>query len=184
LQSSSPPFSLAIHTKVAPLSLAGAVRQAIWSVDPNQPIAQVASMEQILDQEVSSRRVQTTALAAFAIVALLLAAIGIYGVLAYQVGSRIPEIGVRMALGASPSNVVWRVLGNALKLTALGVVVGAAGALAVSRLLASFLFGIKPSDPATYAVVAFVLLATASVAVYMPARRAMQVDPMTALREE
>jgi ABC-type antimicrobial peptide transport system permease subunit len=153
-------------------------------VDPNQPIADIAGMEQILDKEVFNRRVQTKLLAAFAIVALLLAAIGIYGVLAYQVGQQRPEIGLRVALGASPANVVGRVVGDGLKLTAIGVLVGVAGALALSRLLATFLFGIKASDPATYAVVAFVLLATAAVASYVPARRAMQVDPMTALREE
>jgi ABC-type antimicrobial peptide transport system permease subunit len=184
LQSPYPPFSLAIHTRVAPLSLTAAVRRAIWSVDPNQPIADIADMEQILDKEVFNRRVQTKLLAAFAIVALLLAAIGIYGVLAYQVGQQRPEIGLRVALGASPANVVGRVVGDGLKLTAIGVLVGVAGALALSRLLATFLFGIKASDPATYAVVAFVLLATAAVASYVPARRAMQVDPMTALREE
>lgn len=184
LQSPYPPFSLAIHTRVAPLSLTAAVRRAIWSVDPNQPIADIAGMEQILDKEVFNRRVQTKLLAAFAIVALLLASIGIYGVLAYQVGRQGPEIGLRMALGASPANVVGRVVGDGLKLTAIGVLVGVAGALALSRLLATFLFGIKASDPATYAVVAFVLLATAAVASYVPARRAMQVDPMTALREE
>jgi predicted permease len=184
LQSPFPPFSLAIHTRVAPLSLTAAVRRAIWSVDPNQPIADIADMEQILDKEVFNRRVQTKLLAAFAIVALLLAAIGIYGVLAYQVGQQRPEIGLRVALGASPANVVGRVVGDGLKLTAIGVLVGVAGALALSRLLATFLFGIKASDPATYAVVAFVLLATAAAASYVPARRAMQVDPMTALREE
>jgi len=184
LQSPYPPFSLAIHTRVAPMSLAPAVRQAIWSVDPDQPIANVASMEQILDKEVFNRRVQATLLAAFAVIALLLAAIGLYGVLAYQVGRQIPEIGIRVALGASPANVLRHVVGDGLKLTAVGVLAGAAGALALSRLLASLLFGVKASDPATYAIVAVVLLAAAAIASYMPARRAMQVDPIAALREE
>jgi predicted lysophospholipase L1 biosynthesis ABC-type transport system permease subunit len=184
LQSPYTPFSLAIHTNVEPLSLAAAVRRAIWSVDPDQPIADVASMDQILDKEVFSRRVQTDLLAAFALVALLLAAVGLYGVLAYQVGTRIPEIGVRMALGAAPSDVLGSVVGQGVRLAAIGVVAGAAGALALSRLIAGFLFGVSSSDPATYAVVAFVLLGTAAVAGYIPARRAMRVDPVTVLRQE
>ena len=184
LQSPYPPFSLAIHTRVAPLSLAGAVQRAIWSVNRDQPIVEMASMEQILDKEVFNRRLETWLLAAFAAVALLLAAIGLYGVLAYLVGRRIPEIGVRMALGAAPADVLGSVVGQGLKLTAIGVLAGATGALALSRLLATFLFGVKASDPVTYAIVAIVLLATAAVAGYVPARRAMRVDPMTALRQE
>ena len=184
LQSPITPFALAVHTRVAPLSLAANVRRAIWSVDPNQPIADVASMDQILDKEVFSRRVQTALLAAFALVALLLAVVGLYGVLEYQVGTQIPEIGVRMALGAAPSDVLGNIVGRGLKLGAIGVLAGAAGALALSRVIADFLFGVKASDPLTYAVVAFVLLATVAAAGYVPARRAMQVDPMTALRQE
>jgi predicted permease len=184
LQAPYAPFSLAIHTKVEPISLAAEVRRAIWSVDPDQPIAEVASMDQILDKEVFSRRVQTVLLAAFAVVALLLAAVGLYGVLAYQVGTQVSEIGVRMALGAAPSNVLGNVVIGAVRLAAIGVLAGAAGALALSRLIAGFLFGVKPSDPATYIVVAFVLLASAAVAGYAPGHRAMKVDPMTALRQE
>lgn len=184
LQSPITPFSLAIHTRVAPLSLATNVRRAIWTVDPNQPITDVASMDQILDKEVFSRRVQTMLLAAFAFVALLLAVVGLYGVLEYQVGTQIPEIGVRMALGAAPSDVLGNIVGRGLRLGAIGVLAGAAGALALSHLIADFLFGVKPSDPLTYAVVALVLLATVAVAGYVPARRAVQVDPMTALRQE
>jgi len=184
LQSPYPPFSLAIHTKVAPLSLAAEVRRAVWSVDPDQPIAQVASMDQILDQEVFSRRMQTALLAAFALIALLLAALGLYGVLAYLVGRQIPEIGLRMALGAAPSDVLVSIVGRGLRLAAIGVLAGALGALALSRLLSSFLFGIRASDPVTYGVVACVLLATAAVAAYVPARRAMRVDPMQALRQD
>ena len=141
-------------------------------------------MDQILDQEVFGRRVQTVLLAAFAVVALLLAMVGLYGVLAYQVGAQVPEIGVRMALGAAPADVLRNIVRQGVRLAAMGVLAGIAGALALSRLMAGFLFGIKPSDPLTYAVVALVLLATAAVAAYLPARRAMQVDPMAALRQE
>jgi len=184
LQVPYPPSSLAIQTKVAPAGLAVAVRRAIWSVDPDQPITEMASMDEILDKEVAGRRVQTTLLAVFAGLALLLAAIGLYGVLAYSVTRQIPEIGLRMALGAAPANVLRRIVGDGLRLWAIGAALGAAGSLALSRLLASVLFGVKPTDTATYVVVAVMLLLTAAVASYLPARRAMRVDPIVALREE
>jgi putative ABC transport system permease protein len=184
LQAQFPSSSLAIHTQGEPGSLASAVRQAIWSLDPNQPITEMASMEEILDQEVFQRRVQTTLLTVFAGLALLLAAIGLYGVLAHQVGQQIPEIGLRMAVGAAPSDILRRLIGQGLRLTAIGLVVGAVGAVAASSLLVGVVFGVKPTDPATYAVAALVLLATAGAASYLPARRAMRVDPMVALREE
>jgi len=184
LQVPSPPSSLVIRTRVEPGSLVAAVRQTIWTIDPDQPITDVASMQQVLEKEVLQRRVQTTLLTAFAGLALLLAAIGLYGVLAYIVGQRIPEIGLRMALGAAPSNMLRQVVGHALKLTLIGIAFGIAASLAVSRLLTTMLFGVKPTDPATFAMVAVVLLLTAGIACYLPARRAMQVDPIIALREE
>jgi predicted permease len=180
----SPPGSLAIHTSVDPASVAPAVRQAIWSFDPDQPITHMASMEEILDKEVSERRVQTTLLSAFAGLALLLSAIGLYGVLAYLVGQQIPEIGLRMALGAAPGDLLRQVVGQGLRLTAIGVAVGAAGSLVLARLLKSLLFGVTPNDPATYVGAAIVLLLTAALAGYLPARRAMRVDPIVALRQE
>ena len=167
-----------------PGSVTSAVRQAIWSVDPEQPITDLATMEDIFDRELFQRRVQMTLLGAFAGLALLLAAIGLYGVLAYLVGQQIPEIGIRMALGAAPTDVLRRVVGHGLTLAAIGVAIGVAGALALSRVLTSVLFGVKPTDPITYVAVAVVLLITAAVASYLPARRAMRVDPMTALRHE
>ncbi len=176
--------SLAIRTQVEPSSLAGPVRRAIWSVDSDQPIVDVATMEEILDREVAQRRLQTTLLIAFAALALLLASVGLYGVLAYLVGRQVPEIGLRMAIGAAPSDILKRVLGHGLKLTAIGLAVGVVGALAVSRLLATLLYGVKPTDPATYVAVAAVLFLTAVVASYLPARRAMRIDPILALREE
>jgi putative ABC transport system permease protein len=184
LQSGFPSSSLAISSEVEPNALAPAVRQAIWSVDPDQPITDVATMEEILGREVFQRRVQTTLLTAFAGLALLLAAIGLYGVLAYQVGRQIPEIGLRMAIGAAPANILRGVVGRGLALTAIGLALGVGGALAVSRVLATVLFGVKATDPATYGAVAAVLLLTAAAASYLPARRAMRIDPMVALREE
>lgn len=184
LQAGFPPGSLAIHTQVDPASLASAVRQAVWSIDPDQPVTEVATMEEILDREVFARRLQMTLLAAFAGLALLLAAIGLYGVLAYLVGQQLPEIGVRMALGAAPADILRRVLLRGLRLALIGIALGFAGALVLSRLVASVLYGIKPGDPPTYALVALVLLVTAALASYLPARRAMRVDPIATLREE
>lgn len=184
LQAGFKASSLAIHTSVEPTSLASAVRQAIWSVDPDQPIIELASMEEILDKEVFQRRVQTALVGAFAGLALALAAIGLYGVLAYLVSQQVPEIGLRMALGAAPSDIARHIVGHGLRLTAIGVALGVAGALAISRLLTSVLFGVKATDPATYGIVAVVLLVTAALASYLPARKAMRVDPMVALREQ
>jgi predicted permease len=184
LQAGFPASSLAIHTRVEPSSLAAGVREAIWSVDRDQPIIDVATMEEILDREVAQRRLQTTLLIVFSGLALLLASVGLYGVLAYLVGRQLPEIGLRMAIGAAPSDILRRVLGHGLRLTVIGLALGVVGALAVSRLLSTLLYGVKPTDPATYAVVAAVLLATAALASYLPARRAMRVDPISALREE
>jgi len=184
LQDSNRATSLAIHTRIAPGSLAAAVRRAIWSVDPEQPITEGATMEEILDREVFPRRVQTTVLAAFAGLALVLAAIGLYGVLSYLVGQQISEIGLRMALGAEPGDILRGVVGRGLRLTAIGVAMGWPAALAASRLLNSVLFGVSHNNTATYAAVAAVLLATSTVASYLPARRAMRVDPMVALRAE
>jgi ABC-type antimicrobial peptide transport system permease subunit len=184
LQVPSPPASLAIQTTVEPTSLGSAVRRAVWSVDPDQPITDMASMEEILEREVFQRRVQTTLVAAFAGLALTLAALGLYGVLAYLVGQQIPEIGVRMALGATPSAILGRTIGHGLTPVLVGLGLGIAAALAVSRLLTAVLFGIKPTDPATYGLVALVLLLTGGIACYLPARKAMQVDPIVALREE
>jgi predicted permease len=184
LQAGFPSSALAIHTAAEPGTVAAAVRRAVWSVDPDQPVTDLASMEEILDREVFQRKMQTTLLGAFAGLALLLAAVGLYGVLAYQVGLQIPEIGLRMALGAAPADMQRAIVGNGLGLTAIGLGLGIAGALAVSRLLGVLLFGVTATDPLTYTAVAVVLLATAAAASFLPARRAMRVDPMAALRTE
>ncbi|MBS1871709.1 MAG: ABC transporter permease [Acidobacteria bacterium] len=184
LQAPFHPGALAIHTSVEPASVASAVRQAVWSVDPEQPVIDVFTMEQILDKEVSQRWIQKTLLAGFAALALLLAAIGLYGVLAHTVGERLPEFGVRMALGASPGGLLGAVVARGLGLTAAGLAAGGLGAMALSRGLSSFLYGVKATDPLTYALAGGVLLATAALASYLPGRRAMRVDPAVALRQE
>ena len=184
LQAGFYPGALAIRTAVAPSSIASAVRQAVWSMDPEQPVIDVLTMEQILDKEVWQRRVQGWLLTVFAGLALLLAAVGLYGVLAHSVGERLAEFGVRMALGASPASLLGSVIGRGLAMAAVGLAVGLAGAIGLSRLIAAFLFGVTATDPATYAAVAVVLLLTAVFASYLPGRRAMRVDPAVALRQE
>jgi predicted permease len=175
---------LAIRTIREPDSLAAAVREVIRSVDPDSPVADISSMDDILDREVFQRRVHALLLAVFAALALLLASIGVYGVLAYLVNQRTQEIGIRMALGARPVNVLRSVLGQGLALGGVGIGIGMLGALGVTRVLSRLLFGVTPTDPATFATVAAVLLGVAAVASCVPAVRAMHVDPIEALREE
>ncbi len=184
LQAGQPSGSLAIRTRVDPLSVAGEVRKAIWSVDPDQPLREMMTMEEVLDKEVFRRRIQTTLLASFAGLALLLASLGLYGVLSYAVSQQTAEIGLRMALGAAPADMLRRVMGHSIKLTILGLVAGLAVSFAAVRVVASLLFGVQSTDLMTYGAVAALLLATAAVASYLPARRAMRVEPMEALREE
>ena len=178
------PSQLAIRTSTDPMAIAKAAREAVWAVDRDQPISDVRSMDDIVDLEVADHRQQTTLLGSFAMLALLLASLGIYGVLSYAVTQRTREIGVRMALGANTSDVTRMVVGQGLALTALGMVIGLGAALAVTRLMTKLLVGVKASDPAIYAGVALLLTVVALVACYIPAARAARVDPMIALREE
>ncbi|HKA36472.1 MAG TPA: FtsX-like permease family protein, partial [Thermoanaerobaculia bacterium] len=163
---------------------AGAIRGQIGEVDRDQPIAGFATMESRVAASVLAPRLLTMLLEAFAAVAALLAAVGIYGVVWSAVRQRTAEIGIRMALGAEPGRVVREVLGQGLRLTAAGIAIGLAGAFAASRALSSLLFGVGPADPATYASVALILGATALASSYLPARRAARVNPINALRAE
>ena len=176
--------SLAIHTRGDPAKLAAAVVRETHAVDPGLPITQVSTMEEILDREVFGRRVQTTLLASFAGVALVLAALGIYGVLAYAVARRTQEIGIHMALGARPADVLLAIAAQGMGWSAMGILIGAAGGLALTRMLSKMLFEVSATDPATFAAAAALLLAVAWTASYIPARRAMKLDPIAALREE
>jgi len=176
--------SLAIHTKVNAANLAAAVRQAIWSVNPDVPITDVATMEEILDQEVFQRRVQTRLLGFFAALALVLSAVGTYSVVAYSVAQRAHEIGIRMGLGAERKDVLRLVLGQGCRLTVIGIAVGMTGALGLTRYLAGLLYGVKPTDPLTFTGVSVLLAGVALLASYIPARRATKVDPTVALRYE
>lgn len=175
---------LAIRTKTDPSGLAAAVRREIRAVDKDTPITDVATMEEILDREVFQRRVQMLLLGIFAAVALVLASIGIYGVLAYLVSQRTQEIGIRMALGASPRDILFGVAGQGVGLSVVGIALGVAAALALTRVVSKLLYGVAASDPVTFLAVGALLLAVASLASYLPARRAMKIDPILALREE
>jgi putative ABC transport system permease protein len=176
--------SLAIHTRGDPAKLAAAVVREIHAVDPGMPILQMSTMDEILDREVFGRRMQTGLLASFASVALLLAALGIYGVLAYAVARRTQEIGIRMALGARPADVLLTIAGQGMGWSAVGILIGVGGGLALTRVLSKMLFEVSATDPATFGVAAAVLLSVAWTASYIPARRAMKLDPIVALREE
>ena len=175
---------LIVRTATEPLALAGAVRDAIWRVDPDQPVSTMRTMDEVFDTELANRNNQLTLVAAFAALALVLAAVGLYGVLSYAVAQRTAEIGLRIALGAKHVTVVRAVVGGALLLSCVGLAVGIGGALALTRLLESFLFGVSATDPMTFAAAAALLLLVTAAAAYVPARRAANVDPMTALRNE
>ena len=169
---------------IAGTNLAVSVKAALAEIDPNQPVTNIMTMEDVLTASMGDYRFYMELLGIFAGVAVLLAAVGIYGVMSYSVSERTHEIGIRVALGARPGDVLGLVAKLGLKLTSLGVVIGVALAFGVTRLISTFLFGVKPTDPLTYAAVALSLAAIALLACYIPARRAIKVDPLVALRYE
>jgi predicted permease len=175
---------LAIRTKGDPLEPVSAIRRIVASVDPEVPVANVETMEDIIDRTVVDRQQQMMLLGAFAALALVLASIGLYGVLSYGVAQRGREIGLRIALGASPQNVVGMVVGHGLALTSAGIAIGLVGAWAATRSLKNLLYGVTATDPATFAEVAALLILITLLACWLPARRASKVDPITVLREE
>jgi putative ABC transport system permease protein len=178
------PRDLAIRTSGDTSNLVSSVRQIIREVDPDQPVSNVATMSDVLGVEAAQRRMGMIMLAAFAGLALLLASLGIYGVLAYFVTQHTNEIGVRMALGANRWNILALVLKKGMTLTLLGIVIGLAASFALTRLMSSLLFGVNASDPLTFVAVPLLLAVVALVACWIPARRATRVDPMVALRYE
>lgn len=176
--------SLLVRTAMDPLAAAGALRAAVWSVDPDVPVPEVRTMQEVVNASVAQRRFQMWLVAAFAIIALLLAAIGIYGVVSYSVARRRNEIGIRMALGARAGDVRRMVLWQGMAPALAGLAAGIGAALALGRVLGSLLYQVKPADPAILALVAALLAAVALAACWIPARRAIQTDPITALRYE
>jgi putative ABC transport system permease protein len=177
-------LTLVVRTRAEPVSMIEVIRREIFAIDPEQAVFNVATMDQVLAESISLRRISMFLLVGFAALALLLAAIGIYGVLAQSVVQRTHEIGIRMALGAQIRDVLKLILGYGMKLAVLGIVVGIIGAFSVTRLIASLLFGVAATDPSTFVVIAALLGGVAFLACYLPARRATKADPVAALRAE
>jgi putative ABC transport system permease protein len=175
---------LAVRTTASPQSALAAIREEVRALDPDQPLTGVATMEERLSQSLSQPRFSTLLLGLFAGVALLLAAVGIFGVMSYVVTQRTHEIGIRMALGAQRRDVLKLIVGHGMRLTLIGLAIGLAASFALTRLMSSLLFGVSATDPATFSVISVVLASVALMACYLPARRATKVDPMVALRYE
>ena len=184
VQSPSTNITVLLRTASDPRPVVSALRSTVLAIDKELPLSDVATMDDLLAGETAGQRFETAAVGLFAALALMLAGVGIYGVISYAVTQRTHEIGVRMALGAQRSDVLRAVIGEGALLAGIGIVAGLTGALALTRFLRSLLFQIKPTDPVTFAAAAVALLAVALAACYIPAHRAMQVDPMTALRHE
>jgi putative ABC transport system permease protein len=177
-------LTLVVRSSSDPMALATPVRNEILAVDKDQPISSIQSMESMVSASVAQPRFYLLLLGIFAALALILAAVGIYGVLSYSVTQRMHEIGIRQALGAEPSDVIKLVVGQGMKLALTGVAIGLIGAFALTRLMSSLLYGVSATDPLTFAGLALLLTAVAMLASYIPARRATKVDPMIALRYE
>jgi putative ABC transport system permease protein len=171
-----------VRTTVAPSTLAAALRREVMSVDKDQPVVDVKPLTEMISESVAQPRFYMILLGAFSAVGLVLALVGIYGVVSYAVTERTHEIGVRLALGARPLNVMRMVLGQGLRLTLVGVAVGLAASFALTRVLSTLLYGVSATDAATFVAIPLLLLATATLASYVPARRATRVDPCVALR--
>jgi ABC-type antimicrobial peptide transport system permease subunit len=178
------PRSVVVRTAVDPLSLSRSVRDAIAAVDPIVPTGSMRSMDQVLSRSLALRNFMMFLLGLFAALALTLATVGIYGVISYAVSQRTREIGVRMALGARRGDVLRLILGEGLKLVLAGVALGIIAALAMTRLLATMLYGVSVTNPFIFLAVVALLVAVSLAACFVPARRAMRVDPMVALRYE
>ena len=177
-------MSIAARTQGDSAGAAQALKQAIWKVDAQLPVTKLETMSDVAASSFAARRFNMSLLSLFAGLALVLAAIGIYGVMSNAVTQRTQEIGIRLALGARAIDVVKLIVRNGLTLVVIGVVIGLAGAFALTRLMTTLLFGVTPTDGLTIAVVSAVLIAVALLACLIPARRATRVDPLVALRYE
>jgi putative ABC transport system permease protein len=177
-------MTLVVRANVDPMSLVTSIREQVLAIDKDQPVTDIKTMEQYVSDSVSPRRANALLLAVFAGLALVLAVIGIYGVMSYSVSQRVQEIGIRIALGAQRSDVMKLIVGNAIALVIAGVALGLVGAFALTRLMSSLLYGVSATDPLTFIGVSVMLVVVALLASYIPARRATKVDPMIALRCE
>jgi putative ABC transport system permease protein len=177
-------LTLAVRSSENPEAMVARIKSQIWAVDPHLPVYEVQTMEQVIDQSTSQRRFESFLMSIFAALALMLAVIGIYGVLSSLVSQRTQEIGIRMALGAQMRDVLAMILSEGFLLVAVGVAIGVTGGIALSRYLSSLFFGVSPASPATYLEVSLLMLGIALIACFLPAARAARVNPMTALRYE
>jgi putative ABC transport system permease protein len=178
------PMSLVVRTQGDPTSLAPSLREILHQLDPSVPLARIATMEQLLDNSRARSAFRTRLLGSFALVALLLAVVGLYGVLAYAVTQRTREIGVRIALGARTSEIFRSIIARGMGLVGLGIIIGVAGALAATRVIAGMLFDVGRTDPLVFAAVTGLLLLAGLAACVVPASRAMRISPVVALKEE
>jgi ABC-type antimicrobial peptide transport system permease subunit len=177
-------MNLMVRTRGEPLAMTGTLREAVWSVDRQQPITSVLTFDDAMNESLARPRLLTVLLGIFGALGLLLGALGLYGVLSYLVNQRQRDIGVRLALGARPGDVLQMVVKRGLTLAAVGVAIGVVGALTLGRFLSGVLYDVQPTDPLTLVAVTTVLLAVAALASWLPARRAARVDPVVTLREE
>jgi ABC-type antimicrobial peptide transport system permease subunit len=174
--------SLVVRAAMNPLLLSEAIERAIWQVNNNQAVTNIETLEEIKSESVAPARLRTTLLAIFAGIALLLAAVGIYGVVSYSVAQRVREMAIRLAVGASPRDLLKLVIGRTMLLVLVGLALGAGAAVALTRVLASLLYETSPTDPVTWVITGTMLAAVALLASYFPARRVTKVDPLTILR--
>jgi putative ABC transport system permease protein len=177
-------MTLLVRTTNDPQSIVPALRQAVWSIDPNQPISGVSTLEEIVSTSIAQPRLNMLLMMLFGALALVLSAVGIYGLLSYAVTQRTHEMGIRMALGANVTDVLTLVLKQGMLLAVIGEAIGLVGAFALTRLMSGLLFGVTPTDTGIFAAVVVVLTLVALLACYLPARRATKVDPLVALRYE
>jgi len=176
-------LTVVVRSAIEPAALGSALREQVQVLDKDQPVSEIKTMEWYLAESMAQRRFNMLLLGAFAGLALVLAAVGIYGVIAYTVTQRTHEMGIRIALGAKGGDILRLVFGNAMATTLTGIALGLAAAFALTRLLRSLLYQVSPTDPVVFAAIPLLLLSVAVIATYLPARRAMKVNPITALRE-
>ena len=177
-------ITLVVRTEADPNSIVSALRRAVQELDKDQPIYNVRTLEGLIDNSVSRPQFNLFLLGAFATLALLMSSLGLYGVMSYAVMQRTREIGIRMALGAPARDVLRMVVKQGMTLALIGVALGLAGALALTRVMRNLLFNVSATDPATFASIALLLISVATIASYIPARRATKIDPLQALRHE